>query len=174
MRLRSNQCKSVTKGLVSWWVLCRRGDPCGHENHRGHQLPRRAVNEDVLPFWLGTGPFFGVRTCFANKRLAENMDLSPSRGRSGIFCPWSVVYQPRPARNQYPRCLLPLCLPVVACFRGRPISRVLRRKVSYTRFMLGTSRHFLTAGLAAQRPGNSAVLASKSARKSAKPLMPQS
>ncbi len=29
--------------------------------------------------WSGTGPFFGEPMYFANKRLAENMDLSPSR-----------------------------------------------------------------------------------------------
>jgi hypothetical protein len=27
----------------------------------------------------GTGPFFGEKTHFAKKRLAENMDLSPLR-----------------------------------------------------------------------------------------------
>ena len=27
----------------------------------------------------GTGPFFGEKTHFAKKRMAENMDLSPSR-----------------------------------------------------------------------------------------------
>ena len=29
--------------------------------------------------WWGTGPFFGEKTYFPDKRLAENMDLSPSR-----------------------------------------------------------------------------------------------
>jgi hypothetical protein len=33
--------------------------------------------------WLGTGPFFGEKACFSDKRLAENMDLSPSRGQGG-------------------------------------------------------------------------------------------
>ena len=35
-----------------------------------------------LPRRLGTGPFFGRKTHFADKRLAENMDLSPSRDAS--------------------------------------------------------------------------------------------
>jgi catechol-2,3-dioxygenase len=30
--------------------------------------------------WRGTGPFFGERTYLSDKRLAENMDPSPSRG----------------------------------------------------------------------------------------------
>ena len=29
--------------------------------------------------WLGTGPFFGGKTCLARKAPAENMDLSPFR-----------------------------------------------------------------------------------------------
>ena len=32
---------------------------------------------------LGTGPFFGEQTYLANKRLAENMDLSPFRNQGG-------------------------------------------------------------------------------------------
>ena len=28
----------------------------------------------------GTGPFFGEKACFSDQWLAENMDLSPSRG----------------------------------------------------------------------------------------------
>ncbi|MBU4270612.1 MAG: hypothetical protein KKA28_01930, partial [Planctomycetes bacterium] len=31
----------------------------------------------------GTGPFFGEKTHFADEPLAENMDLSPSRGARG-------------------------------------------------------------------------------------------
>ena len=35
-----------------------------------------------MPPWrLGTGPFFGRKTCFARKSPAENMDLSPSAPR---------------------------------------------------------------------------------------------
>jgi hypothetical protein len=30
---------------------------------------------------VGTGPFFGEKTFLADKRPAENMDLSPSFGR---------------------------------------------------------------------------------------------
>jgi len=34
-------------------------------------------------FGAGTGPFFGEKTSLANRRLTENMDLSPSAARGG-------------------------------------------------------------------------------------------
>jgi len=34
----------------------------------------------------GTGPFFGEKTHFAKKRLAENMDLSPLRRDFAVLC----------------------------------------------------------------------------------------
>ena len=34
----------------------------------------------IMRGWQGTGPFFGENACSAEKRLAENMGLSPSRG----------------------------------------------------------------------------------------------
>jgi uncharacterized protein YjbI with pentapeptide repeats len=42
---------------------------------------RLSSGESETIAWLGTGPFFGELTYFANKRLAENMDLSPSRNQ---------------------------------------------------------------------------------------------
>jgi hypothetical protein len=40
--------------------------------------------------WWGTGPFFGEKTYFPDKRLAENMDLSPSRGTNHRVGDWSI------------------------------------------------------------------------------------
>ena len=42
----------------------------------------RHYEVSLIVLLLGTGPFFGERAYFAEKRLTENMDLSPLRGRS--------------------------------------------------------------------------------------------
>ena len=53
---------------------------------RGILLGTRVLHRNVDDLYaftgrLGTGPFFGEKTHFQGKRLAENMDLSPSRGQ---------------------------------------------------------------------------------------------
>ena len=36
-----------------------------------------------VPAWMGTGPFFGRKSCLAKKTSADNMDLSPFAAQGG-------------------------------------------------------------------------------------------
>jgi len=49
----------------------------------GSWLSEAGVQDVTADGQSGTGPFFGGKTSFAGKRLAENMDLSPSAAQRG-------------------------------------------------------------------------------------------
>jgi benzoyl-CoA reductase/2-hydroxyglutaryl-CoA dehydratase subunit BcrC/BadD/HgdB len=54
------------------------------EQQGGEKPTNAELTRVMLAHWSGTGPFFGQKPYFANKHLAENMDLSPSRSKGTV------------------------------------------------------------------------------------------